>query len=134
MPTEAVIQTGTRTVVMLAEDNGAFRPGRCRDRHRKRRPDRDQAGPAGRPAVVVSSQFLIDSEASLKRNRSATERVPKAGRGHAAPRRTAKPKSRASMPDAIMLSHGPIPSLKWPEMTMEFKLGAAGQGESDCAR
>ena len=25
------------------------------------------------------------------------------------------------------MSHGPIPSLKWGEMTMEFKLGAAEQ-------
>ena len=24
--------------------------------------------------------------------------------------------------DAVMLTHPPIPSLKWPEMTMEFKL------------
>ena len=40
----------------------------------------------------------------------------------------AKPSSKASMP-AIM-SHGPIPSLKWGEMTMEFKLGTAEQAKA----
>ena len=28
--------------------------------------------------------------------------------------------------DAVTLSHGPIPSLKWGSMTMEFKLPQAG--------
>ena len=29
--------------------------------------------------------------------------------------------------DSITLSHGPIPSLKWGEMTMDFKLPASSQ-------
>ena len=33
-----------------------------------------------------------------------------------------------------MLSHGPIPSLKWGAMTMEFKLGTAEQAKAICAR
>ncbi len=66
IPTEAVIQTGKRTVVMLAEDDGRFRPvdveigidtgGQTEIKHGLRAGQR----------VVVSSQFLIDSEASLK--------------------------------------------------------------------
>lgn len=66
VPTEAIIQTGRRTVVMVAEDGGRFRPtdveigleagGRTEIRH----------GLEAGQHVVVSSQFLIDSEASLR--------------------------------------------------------------------
>ncbi|MBX9964274.1 MAG: efflux RND transporter periplasmic adaptor subunit [Burkholderiales bacterium] len=66
VPTEAVIQTGRRTVVMVAEDGGRFRPvgveigietgGRTEIRR----------GLEVGQHVVVSSQFLIDSEASLR--------------------------------------------------------------------
>jgi Cu(I)/Ag(I) efflux system membrane fusion protein len=29
-------------------------------------------------------------------------------------------------PDRVTLSHGPVPSLNWPAMTMDFKLPARG--------
>ena len=67
IPTEAVIQTGQRTLAMLAEEGGRFRPveieigidsgnGQTEVRRGLRAGQR----------VVVSSQFLIDSEASLR--------------------------------------------------------------------
>ena len=55
--------------------------------------------------------------------------MPKADAGTAASH-TGQAKVESIDRDAIMLSHGPIPSLKWGEMTMEFKLGTAEQAKA----
>ena len=66
VPSEAVIETGTRRVVILAEGAGSFRPvnvetGSEGDGHTEIR-----SGLTAGQTVVVSGQFLLDSEASLK--------------------------------------------------------------------
>ncbi|MEO5607404.1 MAG: efflux RND transporter periplasmic adaptor subunit [Polaromonas sp.] len=121
VPTEAVIQTGKRTVVMLAEDNGRFRPidvdagiesgGQTEIRRGLQRGQR----------VVVSSQFLIDSEASLKGVEARLTEAPEPVAATTAPRHEGEAKIEAIGKDAITLSHGPIPALKWGAMTMDFK-------------
>jgi membrane fusion protein, copper/silver efflux system len=65
VPSEAVIRTGTRTVVMVAEGAGRFRPVSV-----EAGPERNDetvilSGLEAGQQVVVSGQFLIDSEASL---------------------------------------------------------------------
>ena len=122
IPTEAVIQTGTRTVVMLAEDNGAFRPVEVEIGIESGGQTEIKRGLQAGQRVVVSSQFLIDSEASLKGVEARLNAAPKAT-GATSARHTGEAKVENVYPDAIMLSHGPIPSLKWGDMTMEFKLG-----------
>ncbi|WP_081375447.1 efflux RND transporter periplasmic adaptor subunit [Pseudomonas chlororaphis] len=66
VPSEAVIRTGRRALVMLAEDAGRYRPVEVR-------PGPDNAGKTAilqgleeGQQVVASGQFLLDSEASLK--------------------------------------------------------------------
>jgi Cu(I)/Ag(I) efflux system membrane fusion protein len=71
--------------------------------------------------VVVSSQFLIDSEASLKGIEARLNEAPKPVAANTTPRHEGEAKVVAVSKDAITLSHGPIPSLKWGAMTMEFK-------------
>ena len=66
IPTEAVIQTGKRTVVMLAEQQGAFRPVEIEIGIESGGLTEVKRGLQVGQLVVVSSQFLIDSEASLK--------------------------------------------------------------------
>ena len=66
VPTEAVIQTGKRSVVMLAEDNGRFRPVDVETGIESAGQTEVKRGLKLGQRVVVSSQFLIDSEASLK--------------------------------------------------------------------
>ncbi|HMC16688.1 MAG TPA: efflux RND transporter periplasmic adaptor subunit [Albitalea sp.] len=66
VPTEAVIQTGRRTVVMLAEDNGRFRPVDVEAGIESGGQTEIKRGLQAGQRVVVSSQFLIDSEASLR--------------------------------------------------------------------
>ena len=65
VPSEAVIRTGERTVVMVAESAGRYRPA-----HVEAGPERNGetmilSGLEAGQSVVVSGQFLIDSEASL---------------------------------------------------------------------
>jgi membrane fusion protein, copper/silver efflux system len=66
IPTEAVIQTGKRTLVMLAEDNGRFRPVEVELGIESGGQTEVKRGLQAGQRVVVSSQFLIDSEASLR--------------------------------------------------------------------
>jgi Cu(I)/Ag(I) efflux system membrane fusion protein len=65
-PTEALIQTGQRAVVMLAEDGGKFRPMTVEVGIESGGQTEIKRGLKAGQRVVVSSQFLIDSEASLK--------------------------------------------------------------------
>ena len=128
IPTEAIIQTGTRMVVMLAEENGTFRPVEIEAGIESGGQTEIKRGLQPGQRVVVSSQFLIDSEASLKGIEARLNEVPKADAGTAS--HTGQARVESIERDAIMLSHGPIPSLKWGEMTMEFKLGTAEQAKA----
>lgn len=121
MPTEALIQTGTRSVVMLAEDNGRFRPVNVEVGIETDGQTEIKRGLQAGQRVVVSSQFLIDSEASLKGVEGRLNALPPAAAANMAPRYQTEAKVEAMGKDAITLSHGPIPALKWGSMTMEFK-------------
>jgi membrane fusion protein, copper/silver efflux system len=66
VPSEAVIETGTRRVVMLAEGEGKFRPVNVETGSEGGGQTEIRSGLTTGQRVVVSGQFLIDSEASLK--------------------------------------------------------------------
>ena len=65
VPSEAVIRTGTRNVVILAEGEGRYRPVEVTLGAEVGEDTSVLAGIATGQKVVVSGQFLIDSEASL---------------------------------------------------------------------
>ena len=65
VPSEAVIRTGTRTLVMLAEDKGRYRPAEVKTGRDAGGRTEILAGLALGEKVVASGQFLLDSEASL---------------------------------------------------------------------
>ena len=121
IPTEAVIQTGKRTVVMVAEENGKFRPVEVQAGIESGGQTEIKRGLQPGQKVVVSSQFLIDSEASLKGVEARLNEAPKPTAANTAPRHDGEAKIEAIGPDTLTLSHGPIPSLKWGSMTMDFK-------------
>jgi Cu(I)/Ag(I) efflux system membrane fusion protein len=127
IPTEAVIQTGKRVVVMLAEDKGKFRPVEVETGIESNGQTEIKRGLQMGQRVVVSSQFLIDSEASLKGVEARLNDAPKPSAANTAPRHEGEARIEAIGKDSITLSHGPIPSLKWGEMTMDFKLPASSQ-------
>lgn len=64
-PSEAVIRTGTRTLVMLAEADGRYRAAEVRVGREAGGRTQILEGLAEGERVVASGQFLIDSEASL---------------------------------------------------------------------
>ena len=66
VPTEAIIQTGRRSVVLLAEEQGRFRPVEVEIGLEVAGQTEVRRGLRAGQRVVVSAQFLIDSEASLK--------------------------------------------------------------------
>ena len=65
VPSEAVIRTGKRTLVMLADGKGRFRPAEVRIGREAGGQTEILAGLSAGEKVVASGQFLLDSEASL---------------------------------------------------------------------
>lgn len=65
VPSEAVIRTGMRTLVMLAEDKGRYRPAEVKTGRDAGGRTEILAGLTPGEKVVASGQFLLDSEASL---------------------------------------------------------------------
>ena len=65
VPSEAVIRTGKRTLVMLAEKGGRYRPAEVRVGREANGQTEILAGLIEGEKVVASGQFLLDSEASL---------------------------------------------------------------------
>ena len=84
--------------------------------------------------VVASGQFLIDSEARLKSVLGAMAAAPAAASSAPAAAQAAAGSAPAMAPGvhvadgmvesvepgSITISHGPVPTLKWPGMTMGF--------------
>ncbi len=126
IPTEAVIQTGRRTVVMVAEDKGGFRPVEVQAGIESGGQTEIKRGLEAGQKVVVSSQFLIDSEASLKGVEARLNAAPQPVAASAPALHGGEGKVEAIERETLTLSHGPIPSLKWGPMTMEFKRPATG--------
>ena len=121
IPTEALIQTGKRSVVLLAEDGGRFSPLEVEAGIEYGGQTVIKSGLKAGQRVVVSSQFLIDSEASLRGVEARLNDEPKLSATAAAVRHEGTGLIETMGRDGITLTHGPIPSLKWGEMTMDFK-------------
>ncbi|HEX7763067.1 MAG TPA: efflux RND transporter periplasmic adaptor subunit, partial [Cellvibrio sp.] len=65
VPTESVIRTGKRVLVILAEAGGKFRPVEIITGHEVGNQTLISEGLEEDQEVVVSGQFLLDSEASF---------------------------------------------------------------------
>ncbi len=128
VPSEAIIQTGQRSVVMVAQGDGKFMPVNVETGVENNGMTEIAKGLQAGQKVVISGQFLIDSEASLRgtttrmsdSKTSATDQTPAPMVHHG------KGKIEAIGKDDITLSHEPIPTLHWGAMTMGFKLPANG--------
>ena len=124
VPSEALIRTGKRTLVMLALDKGRYRPAEVQTGRESGGNTEILAGLAEGEKIVASGQFLIDSEASL----SGVQARPIGG---GTP--TAKPAATSTLyqtvgkieqiaANSVTLSHEPVPAIGWPAMTMTFQL------------
>ena len=75
VPDEALIETGDMSRVIVAEEGGRYRPVAVGTGASSGGKTEILSGLKGGERVVVSGQFLIDSEASLS---GALERLPQA--------------------------------------------------------
>jgi Cu(I)/Ag(I) efflux system membrane fusion protein len=123
VPSEAVIQTGKRSVVMLAQGDGKFVPTDVEVGIESNGQTEIRKGLSAGQRVAISGQFLIDSEASLRgsatRMADATTPTAPAAAGQT---HHGQGKVESIGKDEITLSHGPIPTLQWGPMTMGFRL------------
>ena len=122
IPTEALIETGRRTIVIRADPTGTFSPVEVESGLEADGQSEILSGLNDGERIVISGQFLIDSEASL---RSVVTRMGSAGDMSDQPvTHTGEGRIDAVSRGRVTLSHGPIPSMQWGEMTMTFDLPA----------
>ena len=141
VPSEAVVHTGRRTVVMLAEPNGHFRPVTVTTGIEADGRTEIVSGLQAGQKVVLSALFLLDSEASLKGLEARQGPLSASGATAAASAPSSASAARAAATmhvteavveavdgDTVTLTHPAIAALKWPAMTMDFHLPAATRG------
>jgi Cu(I)/Ag(I) efflux system membrane fusion protein len=155
VPDSALIDTGTRRLVLVQVQEGRFEPREVEIGARGENHVEILKGVRDGEQVVVAANFLIDAESNLKaavgglgghagHGSPAKGAEPAASGGVAAsaPARSPAP-APAAAPAAVghraegtvegvdlkagtlSLNHGPVPTLKWPAMTMEFKAANA---------
>lgn len=120
VPSEAVIDTGRRKVVIVRR-GGAFVPVPVTTGRELQDWTQILSGIEAGADVVVSGQFLIDSEASLS---GVMERLnanaPQPGAEPQLPAATGTIRSMNLQQGSVTIAHGPVPALNWPAMTMTF--------------
>jgi Cu(I)/Ag(I) efflux system membrane fusion protein len=141
VPAEAVIRTGTRAVAIVRRDDGSFEPREVRLGTDLGDSLEVLEGLAEGEQVVASGQFLIDSEARLRsalggmqspqtqppaQSPASPQPAPTHQHGEVrqsmpgAAKYAAQGKVESVDADSLTISHGPVPALKWPGMTMGF--------------
>ncbi|MGO9443740.1 MAG: efflux RND transporter periplasmic adaptor subunit [Thiobacillaceae bacterium] len=124
VPLSAVIDDGSRQVVLLALDEGRFKPQPVKLGLRNENFVEILDGLQPGDRVVVSASFLIDAESNLKAalaNFTApTPSAKGANTYHAVGRLDAIDGSD------VTITHKPIQALNWPGMTMDFQLASPG--------
>lgn len=134
IPDSAVLDSGTRQAVLVRRGEGLFEPRTVKLGTRADGYVEVLEGLEAGEQVVVRANFLIDAESNL---RAAFESF--GGRGAGAPqlhKGSGTVEAVDARSGALEIAHGPIPSLKWPAMRMEFKvkdpamLAAVKKGEA----
>jgi Cu(I)/Ag(I) efflux system membrane fusion protein len=133
VPVSAIIDSGARRIVLLQQAEGRFQPREVKTGNRTDTHVQVLEGVREGEQVVVAANFLIDAESNLK--------AAIGGFGHAAHGASAPPPAAASSAAAggaghraegkvesvdpkagtVSIEHGPVATLKWPAMSMEFK-------------
>lgn len=136
IPVSAVTDSGTRQIVLVQAKEGRYEPRVVKLGARSDNYVEVVDGVKDGEPVVVAANFLIDAESNLKAaigsfghashggKPAQTEAAPGASvaAGHKASGSIENMDAKAG---TVSISHGPIDSLKWPAMTMEFKVANA---------
>ena len=140
IPDSALIDSGKRRIVLVQRGEGRFEPREVRTGARSDSLVEILEGLKAGDDVVVAANFLIDAESNLRAaiggfsahgghgGAAAAASAPDATRaapamkttvGHEAVGRIAGIDAKAGV---LTLDHGPVASLKWPAMSMDFKV------------
>ena len=123
VPLSAVIDSGTRQIVLVQKGVGRFESRQVKLGARSESIIEVLDGVKEGEPVVVAANFLIDAESNLKAAISgfgpATQGAAPKASGHQA---VGTVDSVDDKEGSVSLSHDPVASLKWPAMTMDFKL------------
>ncbi len=134
VPLSAVIDSGTRRIVLVQAGEGRFEPREVKLGARSDTYVEVLDGVKAGEAVVVTANFLIDAESNLKAAISGFSPAAPAskalGEGRAAPAAVGHHgegsiDSIDAKAGTLSISHGPIASLKWPAMSMDFAVANA---------
>ncbi|KLU23395.1 RND transporter MFP subunit [Caballeronia mineralivorans PML1(12)] len=125
VPSEAVITTGKRSIVIVKQDDGRLQPVTVTTGNDSGSDTEVLSGLSEGVQVVASGQFLIDSEASLKSVLPRLESGPASGAAAAAQTYETTGKVEAVTSHDITFSHQPVPALGWGAMTMAFSKPSA---------
>lgn len=124
VPLSAVIDSGTRQIVLVQLAEGRFEPREVKLGSRSDTHAEVIEGIKEGEQVVVAANFLIDAESNLKAAISGFS-APEAKAGVAAPvghRAAGRIDDYDAKTGTATIEHGPVQSLNWPAMTMEFKI------------
>lgn len=121
VPGEAVIRTGRRALVMLAENAGRYRPVEVQLGQESDGKTAILKGLEEGQKVITSGQFLLDSEASLKGIVASSEEESPSSTA-ASSLHEADGQIVEITDKEVTLAHGPFKTLGMPGMTMTFPL------------
>ena len=143
VPTSAVIDSGTRQIVLVQLAEGRFEPREVKLGSRSDNYVEVLNGVAEGEQVVVAANFLIDAESNLKAaigglghahgsgaSQAAAQANPAQAAEHAGQGAAQQPKSAQAQgtlnainaDGTVNISHGPIKALGWEAMTMDYAL------------
>ncbi len=138
IPTSAVIFGGTSQTVLVKLAEGRFESREVKLGARNDNYVEVLEGVKDGEQVVVAANFLIDAESNLKaaigglgghtghgsaaKTDAASPAAKPAAAGHKAEGTVDSVDAKAG---TVSLNHGPVETLKWPAMTMEFKVANA---------
>jgi RND family efflux transporter MFP subunit len=133
VPDSAVLDSGTRRIVLVQVGEGRFEPREVKTGTRGDNFIEVREGVKEGEQVVVAANFLIDAESNLKAafgGMTGAAPAPAASASTAgAPSVGHHGRGTVDSVDAkdgtVSLNHEAIASLKWPAMTMEFKVANA---------
>lgn len=137
VPISAVIDSGTRRIVLVQRGEGKFEPREVKLGARSDAYVEVLDGLKDGEEVVVAANFLIDAESNLKAavqgfgtpgagavaSGTAAQGAP--GKASAGYQTEGTVKSIDAKTLSLSISHAPIAALNWPAMTMEFKAANA---------
>ena len=131
VPVSAVIDSGTRQIVLLQKAAGRFEPREVKLGQRSDDYVEVREGIAAGDAVVVAANFLIDAESNLKAALSGLTAAPaatpdKVAKATVSHQATGTLEAIDAKNGTVTVTHAPVASLNWPAMTMDFILANPG--------